>query len=956
MVPPPLADDQLVSRARVIALAEDQPCVVLMAPSGYGKSCTAAMLGARATGPTVMCRLTDADRSDGGVGRLLEALVAAYPQLGEQPPVVDGTGAARLESAFADLAGPATIVFDDVHLLDPLVMTALDLVVDDADSERRVVVATQGDPPGAVVAAVARGGAVVIGPNDLRFDVDECEALARIAGSPRSGRDIFEQTGGWPLAAGALVRSGAAISAPLVDRALAELSVTALDRFRGTAGLASYPSALIGDDGAGVELRRFAERHPALVEVDGSRWQVREVLRDALRSSPAPDEVLVDLADRLDRLDATDLGLVLLSRISGDRHLLQDRLGETGAALLDRGRFSLLRDLVAAVPVPDRWPTTLVVDAAAAFGLDQLTPSPDQTFRMDGAALERLADLVADDPDLCLAVAGLRTDFLRRRGDPAVVQVALEALEPVGPLSGEVSAGELVSGRSGLARRGLFQVLYGLGAAAQFAGDPAMVAEGGRLQRLAFDVADRSGADTVAIRAQSAYERVAIGLESCSAAATLLEVGASSLRAAGHPDAANLYVELADIRLRMAQLEAASMALAAASDWAQQSANHLVSSSIALVDGVVTARRDGPSEVNDRQLSSAWSELIASPRLRRAAPGFAIRIANLMVDLDDLARAEAWLERARALIGPEVQRGYAEEFDRIVSGRLERARRAGPPGPFPDVGNTLAAQPVGQWEYRLTLAWDWLRAGDPLPARAILEAPERELEPPWPERLAGAGADAASSDRRPVIRVLTPELRVELAGERTATPAGHAARLLTQLVVADGVITVDAVLDSLWPDADPASARNRFHQVLLRLRRGLGLAADGPITVVEGVVRLDRDAVTADLWDLRASAETRSERLRLLRTCEATVCSVQFAYDQALDDARWEVSRRLADLVTEVLDGDGVLDPEVRSVVLDLWDRLPDEDRIGLALADALDRCGQVDASEEIRIRIDRGT
>ncbi|MEI6116476.1 MAG: hypothetical protein WCP99_18160 [Burkholderiales bacterium] len=92
-----------------------------------------------------------------------------------------------------------------------------------------------------------------------------------------------------------------------------------------------------------------------------------------------------------------------------------------------------------------------------------------------------------------------------------------------------------------------------------------------------------------------------------------------------------------------------------------------------------------------------------------------------------------------------------------------------------------------------------------------------------------------------------------LRGRFTIIPGGPgtgktytAARLLALLVVADGALTIDAALDDLWPDADPAAARNRFHQVLHRLRRSLGIDAGELLTVVDGVIRLDRARVDAD--------------------------------------------------------------------------------------------------------------
>jgi DNA-binding SARP family transcriptional activator len=186
-----------------------------------------------------------------------------------------------------------------------------------------------------------------------------------------------------------------------------------------------------------------------------------------------------------------------------------------------------------------------------------------------------------------------------------------------------------------------------------------------------------------------------------------------------------------------------------------------------------------------------------------------------------------------------------------------------------------------------------------------------------------------------------------------ATPTGHAGRLLAQLVLAKGALTVDAVVDDLWPEADPGVARNRLHQVLHRLRRTLNVAADGPITVTDGVLRLDGASIHSDVTVLRSlDPSDRGAALEAVRSYASDLCAAQFAYDDAFDDARWELSSRLHDVAVALLAGDGARDPEVTAAVWDAWVRLADEDRIGLTLADALERVGQDDRAAELRDRV----
>ena len=115
-----------IPRPRLVDLAATSAWVVMSAPSGYGKTLAAAELARSGDGPAIWCRLTDADVADGGTSRLLGALVAAAPHLGQQPPVADTTGAARITYALGAVASPATVVIDDLHLIG----NAGDLLVD----------------------------------------------------------------------------------------------------------------------------------------------------------------------------------------------------------------------------------------------------------------------------------------------------------------------------------------------------------------------------------------------------------------------------------------------------------------------------------------------------------------------------------------------------------------------------------------------------------------------------------------------------------------------------------------------------------------------------------------------------------------------------------------------------------------------------------------------------------
>lgn len=942
-----------VDRARLVDRLDTARLVVLSAPFGYGKTTVAHQLARRRGAGEVTCRLSEVDAADGGTKRLLDALAGAYPHLGDQPPVVDRTGAARLAHALADLAGPITVVVDGLHLLDDAGDTLLTTLLDAPDPTIAVIAATESGPGPAVARSAATGEAVVVTSPELLLDEAECEALARLVGSDLSGAELADRSGGWALAAAAIARAGRGISEVLATDVLGELGDGARNALSVMALVAAIPIDAV-DPSVAAELGRFAERHPALLRVDDERWTVGELLRAGSASieSPAPEAVLA-LADRLERNGHPDDALVLLGRAGSGRSLLQDRLERRGAALLDAGRYAFVRRLITEVPPAVRTGAVRVLDAAAALGLDQIDGADGPGFRIDDAELSLLADDERLDDDLRLAVAGLRTEFLRRRGDTGFVSVALKALAHVGPVDGGVSPSEMVAGRHPLARRGLFQVLYGLGTAAQFSGDVAMVAEGERLIELAFRTAECSGIDAVPLRGQAAYERTLIGLDWPVEALVPLEAAVAAQESVGHPEAANLLVELADTHLRCGDAASALAVADAAEDWARRTGNDLALPGAALVRAGAELLRDGPSAANDAALDAAWQYLVASPRLRRAQPSLAFRIANSQLDHGDTDRAARWLERGRARLGDLVQTAYQEQFLVSVEERrdLQLGRGA---APLAGDDDRFAAQPAGRMERWATLAWDALRRGEDHPARHLLASSD-PLPAPWAERLAPDAPAVPDAPGGPLlwVRLLCPEARVERDGHTLATPTGHAGRLLALLVLSEGAVTVDAVVEDLWPDADPGAARNRLHQVLHRLRKTLDVAADGPLTVTDGVIRLDGTSVGSDVAALRSLVlSDRTAVLAAVRGYQSDLCAAQFAYDDAFDDARWELSSRLHDAVAALLAGDGATDPEVTAAAWDVWVRLADEDRIGLTLAAALERVGDIARAGEIRQRV----
>jgi hypothetical protein len=640
--------------------------------------------------------------------------------------------------------------------------------------------------------------------------------------------------------------------------------------------------------------------------------------------------------DRLDRSGAHLDALVLAARLDAAGEL-QRRLAASGAALLDAGRYELIRELVAEVPSAQRTVATWVLDVQAELDLEQLRPPPQPNPAGRAELLGRLAEGCAPGSDEALMVAGVRVEALRRRGDPEMVSVALRALEGLPALTAEVGASDLVEGRSAMARRGLHQVLHGLGVAATFSGDPGTVSEGRRLCELGFAVGESAGLDTAPVRGQHAYERVMIGLDEPGEALAPMEVGIDALQSLGRPEAANQLVQLADLHGRLNRPEQGLALLDVAREWAERTGNDLAGPSIDLARAGLELLARGPSERSDAQLRDAWRAVLAAGRLRRAAPGFAVRIANGMLDHGDTERCARWLERAAAAVGGEVQRGYHAAYAEAVEQRRRHLSGEIPLLPLPDRDGLFAAQPAGWAEAACTIAWDHLRAGDPGPAREVAARLGGRVPEPWNARLApalastdpdGAVAPGPSAGPALYVRLLCPSLAVEREGRPVPAPSGHAARLLALLVAAGAPVGIDALVEDLWPGvaADGAAARNRFHQVVHRLRRSLGTGPDGPVRVEGGVAWLDPDGLGSDVADLRALGGGRPEALAaLLEGIRSELCAAQFAYDDAFDETRWELSQRIVDASAALLSSGW---PSGREVVAALRARLPEDPRL----------------------------
>lgn len=145
-------------------------------------------------------------------------------------------------------------------------------------------------------------------------------------------------------------------------------------------------------------------------------------------------------------------------------------------------------------------------------------------------------------------------------------------------------------------------------------------------------------------------------------------------------------------------------------------------------------------------------------------------------------------------------------------------------------------------------------------------------------------ADGVADDRTVRVETLAPAMSIRRgSGERVAV-RGQPAHLLALVIASGGAVAVEVVLEALWPGVDPAVGRNRLHGVLLRLRRFLGFAADGPLRCDHDIIEIaDESLLRCDVWELPP------ERLR---ASASQFLSEQFPYDDRIEAFRRTPLRR----------------------------------------------------------------
>jgi hypothetical protein len=903
VAPPPLPI--CVERPRLLRRVLPAPVVVLAAPAGHGKTCLAAQVAAATSGPVAWFLADELDRDRAGVvAQVLHALAAAWADLAGTVPdsLDDDLAVPVLGWALETLAGPGCLVMDDVHLLPPDILEAVARTALAAlPSDCRLVLCTRGDVPEAVLRAEATNRAVTFGPGELVFDEEEC---GRAGGSPDHGAEIHARTGGWPLAV-ALGASVARRPGRLAELALAELTASARDLLVVLARLPRFPARLLRRlDHRYAALEPFGGGHPGVVACEDGWWSMREWLRDALRERPA-DPATVDAAARaLGELDEDELAaqLFVAEARYEDAVPLLEGLASEG---MRRGRAAWVLALIAPVP-----------SAARSFTLDLLAASAAQALNLGDAAsgeagselalLELVDRSAAEGPGARLRARGLLASHYRMEADARMFAVCEAALGAA--LHVEDPQRDLAGRWSGEDAPAAAEMLRLYGHAQLFARERETVEHGRRLVAAALDLLDAAGQPTTSLRGWSDYFEVLLFLRRADQAVRAIRRAAHRVAQLEHSDAALRLAELATVEYFAGERAAARGTVEMARGWADRTGNRVALAPLAAIEVALDVLDAGYDPDHARRFDDALAELEAHPRLASFAPLIAAEFGIVLVDRARPGDARHYLELAEQALD-------ATFFSHTTSFRCRRLR------------GLLSAAEGRTAEARSVL--------DELRCDAAAEGRSALVDLVTDDLAGGRGRSRPEQPPRVRVRVLAPELSVSVAGEAVPAPRGYPAKLFALLIASDGSLTVDAAIEGLWPGADPDVGRNRLHGVLLRLRRGLGFPAGGPISWAEGVVRLQRSPrLEVDSWEfeaLAAGAGTRPDlRGAAVAAYRGDFLSVQFAYDDTVAEHRRRLRRTFLNLATALL-----ADP-------------PDDHGVCLAAARTLMRLGYDAEAQEL--------
>lgn len=208
----PRVQQGYLARPRVTALleaaADSERVMVVVAPSGYGKTSAVSEWAAGLSEPVAWLSLGPFDTNEVQISAgIIRALSSVIPDFAVPPHrsgllgESDSRGAARLFEQVCDgLAEPVTLIIDDAQRAgDALRAGLLGALIEAGPDQLRLVIVGTTVVEMELSRLVASRPECVVRAPQLAFDVAEVAMLAG-ADHPRTPQDLLDLTQGWPIA------------------------------------------------------------------------------------------------------------------------------------------------------------------------------------------------------------------------------------------------------------------------------------------------------------------------------------------------------------------------------------------------------------------------------------------------------------------------------------------------------------------------------------------------------------------------------------------------------------------------------------------------------------------------------------------------------------------------------------------------------------------------------------
>jgi DNA-binding SARP family transcriptional activator len=516
-------------------------------------------------------------------------------------------------------------------------------------------------------------------------------------------------------------------------------------------------------------------------------------------------------------------------------------------------------------------------------------------------------------------------DHYRMAGDPRAAAVCEAALGEV--LSAPDPEAALREGWLGERPRvddaaAASEILRIYGQPLLLGSDRATIERGRRLIAASFAIAGQAGRSVVSQQAWFAYFEALVYLRPPAEVIPLTAAATRQLQELGHGDATVRFAELAVLQYLAHDHAAARRTVEIGTEWSDRTGYRLALPPLAAVGVAVDIAEHGGTSERIGRYDDALAAMAAEPRLVHFVSAYAAEMGVLLLGQGAVGEARRYLAQAEQPAAPTLVAHMSGLRSRRLRGLVLLAENR------PDEGRSLLealrTEAAADGRDALVALLDGDLAGSASAERAAV--PTDAGPPP---------------DRRPVrVELFGTHLTARVDGEPVPTLRGYPAKLLALLVASGGILTIDAAIVGLWPDADLEVGRNRLHGILLRLRRSLGLPVAGPITCADGVVRLDRGgAVQVDAWEFeRAAARAGDAGEALLAAYGEGLLTHQFGYDDTIEAYRRSLRATFLRLATKLL-GDPPVEmaPEaLADLARRAWRHAPDDQVLCLHAVRAL--------------------